>query len=157
MCFLLALTVGHLLLGFFALSTPTVVLSCEQVFSILFSSFLSLSAFWVCPILVILFLFLLVFFFVPSYLDFHCYNLETHFNTAQCLCNLCCYSSCCQAKPIVSSSWLRLAFFPAFPHPPSDPASHPARKVLPSQAECCSSAISLLGIISMLCWALKKS
>ena len=27
----------------------------------------------------------------------------------------------------------------------------PAGKVLPSQAECCSSAISLLGIISMLC------
>ena len=27
-------------------------------------------------------------------------------------------SSFCQAQPIVSSSWLRLAFFPAFPHPP---------------------------------------
>ena len=40
---------------------------------------------------------------------------------------------CCQAQPIVSSSWLRLAFFPAFPHPASQPAtqpaSHPASRV----------------------------
>ena len=31
----------------------------------------------------------------------------------------------CQAQPIVSSSWLRLAFFPAFPHPATHPPSHP--------------------------------
>ena len=60
----------------------------------------------------------------------------------------------CQAQPIASSSWLRLAFFPAFPHPPGHPASHPTGKVLPSLAECCNSAISLQGIISVLCWAL---
>ena len=60
----------------------------------------------------------------------------------------------CQAQPISSPSWLRLAFFPAFPHPAGHPASHPPGKVLPSLLECCNLAISLLGIIPVLCWAL---
>ena len=37
------------------------------------------------------------------------------------------YLSFCQAQPISSSSWLRLAFSPAFPHPPSHPATHPGK------------------------------
>ena len=34
----------------------------------------------------------------------------------------------CQAQPISSPSWLRLAFFPAFPHPPTQPATQPATR-----------------------------
>ena len=40
----------------------------------------------------------------------------------------------CQAQPISSSSWLRLAFFSAFPHPASQPASHPGKSCLAKQS-----------------------
>ena len=52
----------------------------------------------------------------------------------------------CQAQPIFSSSWLRLALFQAFPHP----ATHPPVKSCPAKIavqkplnSCCSSALSL--------------
>ena len=63
-------------------------------------------------------------------------KLKINFLVVGQLINICCLCLilCCQAQPIVSSSWLRLASSPAFPHQPTDPATHPGKSCLAIQS-----------------------